>query len=192
MYDQNYRKTYRTSKPLKTKLLSVAKLLDDYENDWNDFTLSSICFLNENEINFCEWIKLTLALTGELSPGKYTSKEAGAIANKTYKKLLYKKRYFHQWKQNKLLTERGFYKENTSESFLTAPLYTHKGLSIKTCNALNCFDNFKELIDYGIDDLKIFRGIGKKAIEEIKQLYYLHQQNQSSVKMAENISMIAM
>ncbi|MBA3899013.1 MAG: hypothetical protein H0X62_02200 [Bacteroidetes bacterium] len=181
MHGQDYRNTYKISKALKTKLLSVAKLLDEYESNWNDFIISSICFLNENEINFCECIRLTLALTGEPSPRKYSAKEAGAMAIKTYTKFLFKKRYFHQWQQNKLLTEKGIYKVNSSESFLTAPLYIHKGLRVKTCKSLNSFNNFKELIDYGIDNLKDRRGIGSKALEEIRQVYNQHQALTTSI-----------
>ncbi|MBA3898830.1 MAG: hypothetical protein H0X62_01260 [Bacteroidetes bacterium] len=151
---------------------ALYKQLQDYNNFWEEWIESPYCFLNTEEIELCKWIMLIQALG--LCKGQGSFRLRVALLQKTIFKLNRRKKHYLNWLKDKNEVMLGLKEENPLEAFLTAPLYVHNELSKRTCNALSVYDNLDEILNDGLSQIMNTRGIGKKAMAEIKSVLVNH------------------
>jgi hypothetical protein len=161
---------------IRHKLYRLEKVLELYQGYWEEWKVSSGCFLNEREvmsIDYYSQYQTHSVLAGELS---ITPSRISAIYNKALRRLENNHHLYRHWIANKIFTKAGLHTVlDPVDQFLMRPLHEIE-MSQKLFMLLSVeADNLSELLTrYSEKQLSKIRGFGKKRIIELKDLLRSH------------------
>jgi hypothetical protein len=161
---------------IRHKLYRLEKVLELYQGYWEEWKVSSGCFLNEREvmsIDYYSQYQTHSVLAGEFS---ITPSRISAIYNKALRRLENNHHLYRHWIANKIFTKAGLHTVlDPVDQFLMRPLHEIE-MSKKLFMLLSVeADNLSELLTrYSEKQLSKIRGFGKKRIIELKDLLRSH------------------
>lgn len=157
---------------IRHKLYRLEKVLDLYQGYWEEWKISSGCFLNEREvmsIDYYSQYQTHSVLASELN---ITPSRISAIYNKALRRLENNHHLYRHWIANKIFTKAGLHSVlDPVDQFLMRPLHEIE-MSQKLYMLLSVeADNLSELLTrYSEKKLSKIRGFGKKRMIELKEL----------------------
>lgn len=154
------------------KVKELIAILDPYANLWGEWISSGACFLSPDEIKIIQNFLLTGSHYESSKELNISLVTAVSRLNKIKRRLLWYQPKYQRWLTERLLVHHGIitytskldYFLNSPFQFLPMPLNLKKKLS------LFIVETMKELLDnYSEEDLRKYRSVGDKIIENLKE-----------------------